>query len=203
MGGVHFVGEAIGSEAAAEVVTPARGNVESSSNLLILDISPGDRKHLSAKTKFTKFTCHRIALELVIMGLDGGAISLNQSRLANSTTRHMHEAECSILIFHGELPLGTHWNIIDFTGWEIGHIGLIASAEPVAFLRFLLASLHHEREPPNTQKKVEFDPIGPGHSLTKLFCFDTYIIVVNSQSGAQDDVINPVEGRTTETMLLR
>ena len=38
MGGVHFVGEAIGSEAAAEVVTPARGNVESSSNLLILDV---------------------------------------------------------------------------------------------------------------------------------------------------------------------
>ena len=114
----------------------------------------------------------------------------------------MHEPERAVLVFHRELALGADRHIVDFAGRKIGHVGLVAAAKPVAFLRFLLAEFELERVlGAVVEMEVEFDPVGAGHALAELFGLDADFVIIDGQAGAENDVIDPVQRGAAEAVL--
>ena len=203
MGRVHFVGEAVGRETSAKMVAAAGGDVKSAADFFVLNIPSGNRKHLCSEAQFAEFAGDRIARQLMVVRLDCGGITLDQGRVLDAPPGHMHEAESAVPIFHGEFTFRADRHVIDLPGGQIGHIGLATAAKAVAFLCFLPAEFKFERVLGAViEVEIEFDGVGAGHALAKFFRFDTDLVVVHRQAGTEDDVVDPVQGGTAETVLL-
>ena len=55
---------------AAEMIAAAGGDVHGAEDFFVLDVTAGDGEVLGAETEFAEFAGHRVALELIVVGVD-------------------------------------------------------------------------------------------------------------------------------------
>ena len=78
--GILAIGKLLGCQIAAKMIAAPRGDVNGAPDLLILNVTPRERKDLSSKPQLAEFTRNGIVRELLVMGLDSFGVPLERIR---------------------------------------------------------------------------------------------------------------------------
>ena len=202
VGGVALLGEHGGNQMSPEMVTAAGCDMDGSAHLLVLNVASADRKKLGAETEFTEFASDWIGDQLGIVSGDGGGISLDELGLYDTATGYGHQSERSILVLVGERSLRTLGDEVDLSGGKIRDIRLVTAAEAMALLGLLAVKNEAESVVLIFAAELDLYPVGVGHSKTKFLGLDTDLVVINSESARENDLVYSVQGRSTEAVLL-
>ena len=72
----------------------------------------------------------------------------------------------------------------------------------MALLGFLIAAEQFEGQPVLAEFEVEFEGVGLGHCQPQFLGFCTDLAVVDREPRSQNDIVEAVQGRPAETVLL-
>ena len=103
----------------------------------------------------------------------------------------------------GEGTLSPLRDEVDFTRGKVRDIGLIAEAEAVALLGLLTIEEEAEDMIFPLAAELDLDPVGVGDSLAELLGLDTHVVVIDGEAAGEDDLVDPMQGRAAESVLLR
>lgn len=203
VGGVSRGGEFLRGEISAEVVAAAGSDVERAENFLVLDIAAGGREELGSEAQFTEHTGHGVVAEFAVVFGDGVGVAMEENGALDATAGDFHEADRGVGVAVGEGSIGSGGDEVDFPGGEVGDVGFRASAESVAFLGLL--SVGEDAQGTGLWQtldgEVDFEGLGAGQGETQLFGLAADLVVVHGQAGAEDDVVEAMEGGTAEPEL--
>jgi hypothetical protein len=202
MRGILAIGKLLGCQIAAKMIAAPRRNVNGAPNLLILNVTPGERKHLSSKPQLAELTRNGIVRELRVMGCDSFGVPLGQFGLLYSAAGDTHEADRTVLVFHRKRAVGAGRDKIDLARRQIGDVGVVSETKPVALLCFLRAEIEMKSMERAIVIEIDFDPIGSGHAQAQFFRLGADLSVINRQAAAENGLVYTVQSSPAKTVFL-
>ena len=191
-------------DVAAKMVVTTRGQMAGPEHFFILDVSSRNRQHLRAETEFAKHTRHGIIRKLGIVFINRALIAGDEFGLGDATSGHGEFTERAVLVFQREGSFSTRGHEVNLARWQVRNIRRIPLAEAVALLRLLAAQFKTHRHVGSVLNgEIDFHPVSTRHGTTQLFSIDADELVIDRETGIQNDVIHTMQGRTTEAVLLR
>ena len=184
------------------MIAAPRGDVNGSPNLFILNVTPRERKNLSAEPQFAKLAGNGIVGELLVMGGDSFGVPLGEFGLLDAAAGDTHEANRAVLVFHRKCAVGAGRDEIDLARRQISDVGIVSETQPMALLSFLTAEIEMKSMEVAIVIEVDFDPIGSGHAQAQFFRLGADLPVVNRQSAAENGLVHTMQSSPAKTMLL-
>ena len=108
----------------------------------------------------------------------------------------------AVLVFHRKRAVGAGRDKIDLARGQIGDVGVVSEAEPMALLGFLLAKIEVKGVNAAVVVEIDFDPIGAGHAQAKFFRLGADLAIIDRQAAAENRLVHAVKGRPAKTILL-